>query len=171
MSAKLCQRCGAKCCKYFCFQIDTPEDYDQFEDVRWYLCHEGVSVHIDDGDWYMSVMNPCRKLDDSGRCAIYEDRPLICRKYDTAECDHTAGDYGYEELFETPEQLDAYARQTLGEKEYKRQKKRHRAKYEPKTKRKTKTKARPAKGKKGKNKKSKKSKKSKKGPQSNKPRA
>ncbi|MFP4052523.1 MAG: YkgJ family cysteine cluster protein, partial [Phycisphaerae bacterium] len=59
-----CAKCNGKCCRYFCLQIDEPDTYEEFEDVRWYLCHEDVSVHIDDeGDWYLSVMNACCFLD------------------------------------------------------------------------------------------------------------
>ena len=114
MSADLCHKCGAKCCKYFCFEIDEPDDVDEFEDVRWYICHEGVSVHVDDGDWYISIDNRCKMLDASDRCTCYDDRPLICRKYDLGNCDHTSGDYGYDEEFNTPEELEDYARRTLG---------------------------------------------------------
>ena len=152
MSSDLCLKCGSKCCKYFCFQIDEPESYDEFEDVRWYLCHEGVSVHIDEGTWFISIMNVCRMLEDNGECRIYEDRPLICRKYDQANCDHTQGDYGYDELFETPESLDAYARKTLGKSAYERVKAKERAKLEPK-KPKSKKKRKPGKKDKGKGKK------------------
>ncbi len=127
-----CQKCGAKCCRYFCFEIDEPDDYDEFEDVRWYLLHEGVTVHIDDGDWYISIDNPCKMLADDSRCMGYDNRPLICRKYDSGGCDYTSGDYGYDEHFLTADQLDAYARKTLGAKEYDKVKAKARAKLEPK---------------------------------------
>jgi Fe-S-cluster containining protein len=109
-----CSRCGAKCCTYFCFQLDTPESYEEFENIRWFLCHQGVTVHIDQGDWYIAIANRCLKLDDDGRCTIYEDRPVICRSYSTDGCDFTGGDYDYDQLFTSPEQIDDYARQTLG---------------------------------------------------------
>ena len=92
MSRELCRKCGAKCCKYFCFEIDAPDDVDEFEDIRWYLCHEGVSVHIDKGDWFISIDNRCKMLDENDQCTCYEDRPLICRKYDLGNCDYTSGD-------------------------------------------------------------------------------
>ncbi len=114
--SKTCVECGAKCCRYFSFEIDEPDDYDEFEDIRWFLMHEGVSVHIDEGDWFISIDNRCKMLGDDNRCQAYEIRPSICRKYDAAECDHTGGDYGYDEHFKTPEQIDAYARKTLGAK-------------------------------------------------------
>jgi len=116
--SKTCQECGAKCCKYFCFEIDEPDDYQEFEDVRWYLCHEGVTVHIDEGDWFISIENRCKMLGPDNRCTIYEERPLICRKYDPSQCDFTGGDYGYDENFTTGEQLEAYARKILGDKEF-----------------------------------------------------
>lgn len=128
--ARPCTTCGALCCKYFCFQIDEPDDYSEFEDIRWYICHEGVTVHIDeDGDWFIQIMNPCLKLDSNDRCKIYDDRPLLCRHYgDTCEASGT--DYGYQEEFLTPEQLDAYARKTLGADEYDREMLKCRAKAE-----------------------------------------
>ena len=114
-----CLKCESRCCRYYCFQIDTPESYDEFEDIRWYLCHEGVTVHIDEeGDWYISIANRCAKLGPDDRCTIYEERPLICRTYDPSGCDRTGGDYCYEQEFTTPEQLEEYARETLGKKKF-----------------------------------------------------
>lgn len=126
-----CEKCKALCCRYFCFEIDEPDDYEEFEDIRWYLCHEGVSVHIDeDNDWYIQIENPCLKLDGKNRCAEYEDRPLICRTYSDENCEATGSDYGYLEEFKTPEQLDAYARKTLGDYAYEKDMIKHRAKLE-----------------------------------------
>lgn len=119
--SKTCQKCGAKCCKYFCFEIDEPNDFEQFEDVRWYLCHEGVTVHIDEGSWFMSIANRCKMLDKGDRCKMYDKRPVICRKYDRENCDHTGGDYGYDAFFQTPEEIEQYARKTLGQAKYERQ--------------------------------------------------
>jgi Fe-S-cluster containining protein len=123
-----CVKCDAKCCRYFCFEIDEPESYEEFDDIRWFLLHEGVSVHIDEGDWFISIMNRCKMLGADNRCQAYEDRPLICRKYSPDNCDWTSGDYGYDELFETPEQIEAYARKILGKKKFERQKARLQAK-------------------------------------------
>jgi len=130
--SRTCQKCGAKCCRYFCFEIDEPDSYEEFEDVRWYLCHEGVTVHVDDGDWYISIENRCKNLTDNGLCAIYEDRPLICRGYSPENCDFTGGDYGYDEFFETPEQIMDYARKTLGASTFDAERKKARAKLEGK---------------------------------------
>ena len=55
-------------------------------------------------------------LDENDQCTCYDDRPLICRKYDLGNCDYTSGDYGYDEVFTTPQELEDYARLTLGPK-------------------------------------------------------
>jgi len=136
--SKTCQECRAKCCTYFCFEIDKPDSYEEFEDVRWYLCHEGVSVHIDEGDWYISIENRCTRLGGDDLCTAYDDRPVICRKYDTAKCDHTGGDYGYAELFTRPEQIEAYARRALGEDAFEAARKKALAKLHPRKARKSK---------------------------------
>ncbi|MFA6135349.1 MAG: YkgJ family cysteine cluster protein [Phycisphaerae bacterium] len=109
-----CRACQAKCCRYFCFEIDTPETFNEFEDIRWYLLHEGATVHIDDGCWFIAIANKCRNLGPDWRCTDYENRPTICRTYEQDDCDATPGAYGYEQLFTTGEEIDAYARKTLG---------------------------------------------------------
>ena len=129
MSFDLCKECGAKCCTYFCFEIDEPDDVEEFEDVRWYLCHDGVSVHIDEGDWFISIANRCKMLSDDDECTIYDNRPLICRKYELENCDQTGGDYGYDEEFTTPDELEAYARKTLGDETFEFERTKFRAKH------------------------------------------
>ncbi len=114
----LCRQCNSKCCRYFCFEIDEPDCFDEFDNLRWFLLHEGISVHIDEGSWFISIANKCKQLADDGRCLEYETRPAICRDYTTESCDETGGDYDYEELFETADQIAAYARKTLGRKKY-----------------------------------------------------
>jgi len=129
MSLETCKVCGSKCCSYFCFEIDEPDDYDEFEDVRWYILHEGVSVHLDEGSWFISIMNPCEMIEADGHCRIYADRPIICRKYDLANCDQTLGDYGYEQEFHTGDDLMAYARKTLGDETFEYDRAKRRAKH------------------------------------------
>lgn len=123
--SKTCVECKAKCCQYFCFEIDAPDSYEEFEDIRWYLCHHGVTVHIDDeGDWFIHIENRCNMLGDDYRCMIYDDRPLICRTYSAENCEHTSDspeDFGYQHEFKTPQELDDYALKTLGQKTYEKE--------------------------------------------------
>lgn len=114
----LCRQCQAKCCRYFCFQIDTPESFEEFENLRWFLLHEGIGIHIDEGNWFISIDNKCRNLAADGRCVDYANRPVICRQYHTDGCDATSGDYEYDELFTSAEQIAAYARKKLGGAKY-----------------------------------------------------
>ncbi|MGB2823377.1 MAG: YkgJ family cysteine cluster protein [Phycisphaerae bacterium] len=124
----MCKECGGSCCQYFCFEIDEPDSFEEFDDIRWFLMHEDITVHVDEGDWYISIANRCKALGEDGRCAIYEDRPLICRRYKMDTCDFTGGDYGYDEHFRTPEEIEAHARKVLGKKAYKQARKKAHAK-------------------------------------------
>jgi Fe-S-cluster containining protein len=115
----MCRECGGKCCRYVCFQIDTPDSFEAFEDLRWFLLHEGISMHVEKGDWYISIANRCKALaDDGAHCAVYADRPLICRCYSMEDCDFTDDDYGHEADLNTPEDLERYAMKVLGTEAY-----------------------------------------------------
>ena len=116
-----CQSCGSRCCTYFCFEIDKPTTFAEFENVRWFIMHQGVTVHIDSaGGWYISIANRCLNLGEDGLCRQYENRPMICRNYTTDGCDFTLGDYEYKAVFTTPEHLENYARARMGSKRYDR---------------------------------------------------
>jgi Fe-S-cluster containining protein len=108
----LCEHCTAKCCHYFALPIDTPEQWRDFEYIRWYLLHDRATVFIDDGDWYLMVHTTCKHLRDDYRCGIYETRPQICREYSTDNCEYE-DDWTYEKYFETPEQVYEYAEAIL----------------------------------------------------------
>ncbi len=104
-----CRRCAGLCCRYFALPIETPETRDDYDDIRWYLCHENVSVFVEDGDWYLSVKNACRHLSpESYECGVYERRPKICRRYKHADCDYVPGEYEYELHFTCDREMDEY---------------------------------------------------------------
>ncbi len=112
-----CQKCQGKCCRYFALPIEDPEDWDDYDDIRWYLCHENVTVFVEDGEWYLNVKNKCRYLSEKDfRCGNYELRPHICRKYDTEACDLTGDGYDYELHFEDDKQMEAYMKIKFGPK-------------------------------------------------------
>lgn len=110
---RLCEFCDAKCCRYFALPIDKPSTFEEFDYVRWYLLHEGASVFVEDGDWFLLVHSPCKELGLDNRCRIYETRPQICREYSTARCEYDDL-FVFEQYFETPEQVEEYAVATLG---------------------------------------------------------
>ncbi len=106
-TGNLCEHCVGKCCRYFALPIDTPDEINEFENIRWYMLHGRVSMFVDEGTWYLMVHTPCDKLQPDYRCGIYETRPLICRAYSTDNCEFE-DDAVYDQFFETPEQIREY---------------------------------------------------------------
>jgi Fe-S-cluster containining protein len=104
-----CDECTGLCCRYFALPIETPETRDDFDDIRWYLCHKDITVFVEDGDWYVNVKNKCRHLTEPDHlCDIYEKRPNICRKYKHADCDFVDGEYDYELHFTNDREMEEY---------------------------------------------------------------
>jgi uncharacterized protein len=84
---KTCEGCDAKCCRYVAIEIDKPETREDFENIKWYVCHKNVNVFVDEEDgWYVEFLTPCEFLGENNKCTIYEKRPQICRNYDQDEC-------------------------------------------------------------------------------------
>ena len=110
----LCDRCAALCCRYVALPIDNPDTAKDFDNVRWYLMHENVHVFVDDDQWYVGFATRCKHLQPDNRCGVYETRPRICRGYTTDNCDYHGGDYQYQHLFTSAEQLRRHAEKELG---------------------------------------------------------
>lgn len=109
MAGCLCDQCSALCCRYFALPIDIPDCRKDFDNIRWYLVHENVVVFVEKKQWYIGIMNRCKHLQADNRCGIYETRPQLCRGYSTDNCDYHGGDYGYEHLFTSADDLWTYA--------------------------------------------------------------
>lgn len=104
-----CDKCTGLCCRYFALPIDTPESKGDYDDIRWFLCHEGISVFVEDGDWYININNKCRHFSEKdNRCNIYNNRPRICRGYRHSECDFVEGEYDYEMNFTSDKQMEEF---------------------------------------------------------------
>lgn len=102
-----CIYCSAKCCKYFALPIDTPENREGFDYIRWFLLHDRATVFIEDETWYLLVHTQCRHLRSDNLCGIYEIRPQICRDYSYNKCEYE-DDWCYEMYFEHPDQVVEY---------------------------------------------------------------
>lgn len=109
----LCNKCAALCCRYFALEIDKPTVRSQFEDLRWHLCHENVMIFIEDKRWFLGILNKCKHLLPDNRCGIYTRRPRLCRNYSMTNCDYHGGDYNFEKVFTSAEQLEQFAREYL----------------------------------------------------------
>lgn len=116
MPKSLCDSCSGLCCRYFALPIDNPTTARCYDNIRWYLCHENVVVFIEEKQWYIGIMSRCKHLQPDNRCGIYETRPKVCREYKTDNCDYHGGEYNFEALFTSAEQLEAYAKQKLAAK-------------------------------------------------------
>jgi len=104
-----CVKCTGLCCRYFALPIETPEDKEDFDDIRWYLCHKDITVFVEDGDWYINMNNKCKHLSGKDyRCRIYDKRPNICRKYRHSDCDFVEGEYDYGLHFTDDKQMEEY---------------------------------------------------------------
>lgn len=119
-----CHLCTALCCRYFALQLDTPEDVEDFDALRWYLLHDGAWLWVDDGDWFLQVDRPCRYLGPSNECTIYERRPQICRDYalpdqkdhpDDPLCDYFAKDAHHDHEFRDIPEFDKYVEKFLAD--------------------------------------------------------
>jgi Fe-S-cluster containining protein len=108
----LCDHCTAKCCRYYAFPITKPKAWRDYDYIRWYLLHGKAAIFVDEGSWYIMVYADCNHLLPDNRCGIYETRPQICRDYTTDECEYD-NDGGYDQFFETAEQINEYAEAML----------------------------------------------------------
>ena len=102
-----CDECTGLCCRYIALQIDKPETKKDFDDIRWYVAHERVSVFVERGRWYLQVRGRCTYLTKDNKCAIYEKRPTICRRHDPDKCEFD-GEPEYTHHFKRPEEVEAY---------------------------------------------------------------
>ena len=104
-----CEKCKGLCCSYVALPIEKPKDKSDYDDIRWYLCHENITVFVEEGDWYINIKNKCRHLNPKDyRCMNYDKRPSICRKYGHEDCDFVDGEYDYELHFTDDKQMEEY---------------------------------------------------------------
>ena len=114
MGSVLCEHCAAACCRYIAIPLDKPGAARDYGDIQWYLMHEGVSVFVEDGDWYIQFQAQCKNLGADNQCTIYATRPKICREYEPDGCDYVGGTYGYDQYFTHPKQVIAYYEEKTG---------------------------------------------------------
>ena len=108
MGCILCEHCAAACCRYLALPIDKPKKQRDYDDIRWYLMHEGVTIFVEEGDWYIQYQTRCKNLGEDNRCMVYETRPGICRDYEPGSCDYSVASYGYDHFFTHPKQMEEH---------------------------------------------------------------
>ncbi len=117
MGSVLCEHCTGACCRYIALPIEEPTTKRDFDDIRWYMMHRGVSVFVEDGEWFIQMASDCRNLLPNNMCNAYDTRPEICREYKAGDCDYAGGDYHYEVHLTSVRQVEEYAAKKLGKKD------------------------------------------------------
>lgn len=116
MGSILCEHCAAACCRYLALPMDKPTAKRDYDDIRWYLMHEGVTVFVEEGDWYVQFQTRCKNVGPDNRCTVYETRPEICREYEANGCDYSAGDFDYDHHFTHAKQVEEHYFKRTGKK-------------------------------------------------------
>ena len=102
-----CQGCSL-CCRYVALEIDTPEDQNDFDQIKWFLVHKNVWGFIDhDDSWNLQFNTPCEKL-EGHLCGIYKTRPQICRDYSTENCERYGEGNSFKILWKSMEDFEEY---------------------------------------------------------------
>jgi Fe-S-cluster containining protein len=100
-----CDECDGECCKTIAIDIETPRLKEDFENIRWYLYHKGLSVYVDNQDtWLVLIPFPCEHRQKDGKCAIYDKRPPICQVYSPEDCEKNVKEVKF--MFSTVEDYD-----------------------------------------------------------------
>jgi len=109
-----CSRClGSKCCTYTTEPLGVaPRSKADFDHLLWQVSHKGVELYKDESGWYLMFLGECEHLiHPGGGCAIYPQRPAICREYDNDWCEYDEpAEKGFELYFRNYAELLAYCR-------------------------------------------------------------
>jgi Fe-S-cluster containining protein len=101
------QLCKGRCCRYVSIPIDPPRAAFEWDRMRWWLAHEGVTVSKDDEGWTVHVMTRCSHLGADNACGIYAHNMDVCDEYDASICEFT-GPLEYDFEFQSEADLAAY---------------------------------------------------------------
>ncbi len=81
--------CRGRCCRYITVPVATPTCHDDWDEIRWWLAHEGVSVSKDEDGWSLQVEARCSNLRADNACAIYPHHMETCKEYEAETCEYT----------------------------------------------------------------------------------
>jgi Fe-S-cluster containining protein len=101
------KHCGARCCRYITVTVAAPKSEPDWDEVRWWLAHEGVMVTHDHEGWMLHLQTRCKNLRADNACGVYPDHMLACKEYDPSDCEYT-GEVPFDVKLESEEDLAAY---------------------------------------------------------------
>lgn len=112
MAKMTCGECGAKCCRDVSVEIDKPEDFEDFETIKWLIAHRNVSVYISNEDeWLVEFATDCEMLDKNNKCKIYNERYPVCSSHNPDECVIGGEGEHYKRLFTKSGEVDKYMKE------------------------------------------------------------
>jgi Fe-S-cluster containining protein len=76
----LCLQCH-KCCMQLPMSLKYEPDSQMFKEISEFFIAHGCTATVIAGTFVLSVPHVCQHLTEKG-CAIYENRPQVCRNYD-----------------------------------------------------------------------------------------
>ena len=95
--------CQARCCRYITVGVDAPLSRADWDEMRWWLAHEGTFVSKDEDGWLLHLSTRCQNLRADNACGIYPHHMGTCKEYDAEECEFT-GELDHE--FELRSEMD-----------------------------------------------------------------
>ena len=101
------EQCQAQCCRYITVQIPAPRRKCDLDELSWFLAHEQVTVYVDSRRWHLELRARCKYLTADCLCAVYENRPQVCRDHETRTCEFPARPR-YTLEFDQMEDFDAW---------------------------------------------------------------
>jgi uncharacterized protein len=99
--------CGGRCCRYVTVSVPAPRSEPDWDEVRWWLAHQGVMVTRDPEGWMLHVMTPCTNLKPDSSCGVYPDHMLACQEHDATDCEYT-GEVPFDVKLESETDLADY---------------------------------------------------------------
>lgn len=101
------KECQARCCRYITMSFEAPRGQNDWDEVRWWLAHEGTMVTKDEDGWMLHMETRCRHLAPDNMCRIYAHRMIACEEYEAEDCEFT-GDVPFDICLRSEADLAGY---------------------------------------------------------------
>lgn len=77
-----CAKCGGKCCQQIFLPLSsTITSTMTADEIRWINLHKKMKCVIRGEVLCVRIDNPCGYVLKNGQCAIYKERPQVCRNF------------------------------------------------------------------------------------------
>lgn len=76
-NSSTCTECGGKCCKFILLECYKDDQYK----IEFWEVQGNTKLYETESTVVYQQKSPCQHIDESGKCKIYEDRPLLCQDF------------------------------------------------------------------------------------------